>query len=561
MGRNLLLFIIALVGVPMSPAQNMLAEYYRIQEGYQHLPKNDSSALPAIRKSVIGAKNNHNFKHLVYAYEDAVFYIPNRDEKLKYSDSLIAAAKKTGDNALISKAFLDKGTIYYFNYRQYRKALNNYLTAVEWGEKTDNLYLIYKIKYNIGLVKSYLGYHEEALQYFLQSARFFKKNLDTDLHPTLRFNYTRGYLNALHQGSIAARHLKNYRKTDSLLSCSEPYRDIPAFSQENAYFLKEKGIAAFRLNLLRPAIDSLLLSAKILREKNEPAFLSVAYYYLGSAYINLKNKKKGISYLKKTDSLYRINKMILPETRSTYELLLKNTDYNSQKNEAMEYIQKILQMDSILQEDHPYLSARLYREITTKKLLIEKEFLLKSHNRIQIFAYFVGPTVLFLMMASIWLWFRKKKITYNYQQLQLQLQASVYTEKEGSGTIRKRQYESDMVEKLLLKLDLFEERAGFIKSDLTLLSLANILHTNKNYLSYVLNEHKKMNFNTYMATLRIQYITHLMNTDTNYLKLHLGALSESCGVKTRQQFSRLFYKINKIHPSEFIEQKRKELHL
>lgn len=561
MGRNLLLFIITLVGGSTSPAQNMLVEYHRIQEGYQHLPKNDSSALPAVRKSVIIAKNNHNFKHLVYAYEDAVYYTSNRDEKLKYSDSLIAAAKSTGDDALISTAFLDKGTIYYFNYRQYRKALSNYLTAVEWGEKTDNLYLIYKIKYNIGLVKSYLGYHEEALHYFLQSAKFFKKNLDTDLHPTLRFNYTRGYLNALHQSSITARRLKNYSKRDSLLSISEPYRNIPAFAQENAYFLKEKGIAAFRLNLLLPAIDSLLLAAKILREKNEPAFLSVAYYYLGSAYINLKNKKKGIAYLKKVDSLYRINKMMLPETRSTYKLLLKNTDYNSTKNDAMEYTQNILQMDSILQEDHPFLSAQLYTELTTKKMLTEKEFLLKSHHRKKMITYFGGPIVLFLMMVSIWLWLRKKKMTDNYQQLQLKLQTSINNKEEGSGAIRKRQYESDMVEKLLQKLDLFEEKAGFIKSDLTLLSLANILKTNKNHLSYVLNEHRKMNFNTYMATLRIHYITHLLHTDTNYLKLDQTALAAACGVKTRQQFSRLFYKINKIHPSEFIEKKRKELHL
>lgn len=49
------------------------------------------------------------------AYEDAFYYSSNVEKKLTYSDSCIAAAKKTLNNDLIGRSYLGKGTIYYYN--------------------------------------------------------------------------------------------------------------------------------------------------------------------------------------------------------------------------------------------------------------------------------------------------------------------------------------------------------------------------------------------------------------------------------------------------------------
>ena len=72
-----------------------------------------------------------------------------------------------------------------------------------------------------------------------------------------------------------------------------------------------------------------------------------------------------------------------------------------------------------------------------------------------------------------------------------------------------------------------------------------------------------MNFRTYLATLRIHYITNLMNSDTDTLYLRVGneALAEACGLRSRQQFSRLFREINGIAPADFIRRRTKELNL
>ena len=94
-------------------------------------------------------------------------------------------------------------------------------------------------------------------------------------------------------------------------------------------------------------------------------------------------------------------------------------------------------------------------------------------------------------------------------------------------------------------------------------SLGTELSITKNHLSYVINEYKKMNFRTDLATLRIQYITKLMNSDTDTIYLRVGneALAETCGLRSRQQFSRLFRDINGIAPADFIRKRRKELNI
>lgn len=68
-----------------------------------------------------------------------------------------------------------------------------------------------------------------------------------------------------------------------------------------------------------------------------------------------------------------------------------------------------------------------------------------------------------------------------------------------------------------------------------------------------------MNFNKYMAELRINYITNLLNTNTKYLNYTIEALAEECGIAARQNFSNLFFDINGIRPTDYIRNRKKEL--
>lgn len=158
MCRNILLLWLVLTGT-VCTSQTSVLQYTAIRETYAHLGENDTHALPAVRKNIEVGKKLNNLKHLLYAYEDAVYFSPNRRDKLRFSDSAVQVALLTKDDALISKALLGRGIVWYFNFRQYTAALHNYLQADTHAERSGDLYLIYKVKYHIGAVKSFLGYH------------------------------------------------------------------------------------------------------------------------------------------------------------------------------------------------------------------------------------------------------------------------------------------------------------------------------------------------------------------------------------------------------------------
>lgn len=556
------IFLLFILICTVGTAQQSILQYTQYQREYTDLPENDERALPHIRKSIALAKKINNDKHLVYAYEDAAYYSRDKLQKLQYSDSIIQAAKKTKDAALISKAFLAKGIIYSFNYRKYDKALDQYLSAANFADKTNDQYLTYKIKYNIGLVKSYLGYHEEAISFFTSCRIFFAAQMKTAIHPHLKFNNTRGYLNSLHQISICYRHLAQWQQTASLLKTASKYEGIQAYRQENAYFLKEKGIAAFRQKRYAESINSLLAAVEILKEKEEDAYLTVAFYYLGKNYHQLLNTTQATIYLKKVDSLFRKNQSPLPETRTSYELLLKNTDYKNDPNEAYYYTSQLLKADSILHQDLPFLSARLHREYDTKALWKERDQLRESKkwgdHLIVISSLFSCALAAFLIVSHL----RQKEIRRNYDILQLKLKIAQQLPTKASLTPQgdaKRYYMTGITDEIVTKLQTFEKKEGFLNPDLTIITLAAELQVTKNNLSYVINEHFNINFTTYLNTLRISYITAKLNSDREYLKLKTPELALKCGIKSRQHFSRLFYEHNKIRPSDFIELRIKQL--
>ena len=124
---------------------------------------------------------------------------------------------------------------------------------------------------------------------------------------------------------------------------------------------------------------------------------------------------------------------------------------------------------------------------------------------------------------------------------------------------RKTSISAEMTIEISEKLKIFEQEKQFLKKGITELSVALKLSTNSHYLSVYINEHKGMNFNKYIAELRINYITNLLNSNTKYLHYTVEALANECGIATRQNFSNLFFKINGIRPIDYIKSRKKDL--
>lgn len=110
----------------------------------------------------------------------------------------------------------------------------------------------------------------------------------------------------------------------------------------------------------------------------------------------------------------------------------------------------------------------------------------------------------------------------------------------------------DIVKHILKELDFFEQQKKYISKKTTLSLLAKKINTNTNYLSKVINHYKKASFSNYLNTLRINNITNQLKKNSTIRKFTIKAIAQEAGFNTSGSFSKVFFKINGIKPSQYI---------
>ncbi|WP_312902753.1 helix-turn-helix domain-containing protein [Chryseobacterium taichungense] len=548
-------------------AQELYSDYYHLRNKYEDFAENDSKAFPYIQPYINKAKKEKNYEKLVQGYKDAVFYSFFDDQKLKYADSMVWAANLSRDKDLLIIAHIDKGVIYYYNYKKYQLALNEYLEAYQYSKNTTNDYLKYQNLYHIGVVKSYLGYYDEAAELFDKCLVYYREKARSKLHPNEIYNNKKGYLNSLHQLIICYRHSGKYRELDAAIQKGlSEVGNNPEYAQEKAYFLLSKGIEEYTGKQYHQALSDLAQSLPSIRNSRDFARLSVNYFFIGKSYLELEDSKQSVIYFKKIDSIFNKHQFILPELRENYEILINYSKKHNDQAQQLYYTSQLLKADSIMAKDFSYLSPKIHKDYDTKTLLEEK-------NKLQKINYLVTVIIILLIIWAIgliMLFAKKQKKAKEIKQQYILLEEKFVKDNDVvvPNTLeapnifleeKKINLHEKKVEELLRKLKTFENKKGFIQKGLTISKLAAQLGTNSSYLSQVINEHKGGNFNKYLSQLRINYITNLLFEDKKYLKYNIETLARECGIASRQNFSDLFYEINGIRPTDFIKKRMQEI--
>lgn len=556
-----LLFCTAWFGLFFS--QESYSQYYELRHQYENMEENDVKALPYIQLYIDKAKKERKYEKLVQGYKDGIFYTSLDEQKLKYADSMIWAADLSRDRDLIITAHIDKGVIYYYNYKKYQLALNEYLKAYEYSKNTSNDYLKYQNLYHIGVVKSYLGYYDEAAELFGKCLTYYREKSKSNLHPNEIYNNKKGYFNSLHQLIICYRHSgKNKEMNEAIEKGLSEVGDSRDYAQEKAYFLLSKGISEYGDKHYERALSDLNQSLPCIVKSRDFARLSVNYFFIGKSYLGLRDTKQSIGYFKKIDSIFNKHQFLLPELRENYEILIDYSKKHKDQAQQLYYTGQLLKADSIMSKDFSYLSPKIHKDYDTKTLLEEK-------NKLQKINYLVTVIIILLIIWAIgliMLFNKKQKKAKIIRQQYILLEEKFVQEQqipEEAPVVHAEEKRTNLngtkVEELLKKLKLFEDKKGFTQKGLTISKLALQLGTNSNYLSQVINEYKGGNFNKYLSQLRINYITNLLFEDRKYLKYNIETLAKECGIASRQNFSDLFYEINGIRPTDFIKKRMQEI--
>ncbi|WP_409415797.1 tetratricopeptide repeat protein [Flavobacterium sp. PS2] len=548
----LLLFLatqlVAQKRIAVSPDSLINKEYAYLDEQIDVLKRNPSKAAVYVHSYLAKAKAEQNWKEMVLGYKNYLLLKPDEKYKLVYADSMIYAAKKSKDNVLIGSAYLSKGIVYYSE-KEHNAALDNYIVANNYIAKSSDAYLFYKVKYNMALIKYYLGSYEEAIELLQKCVNHFKDNDD------------RGYLNSLHSLGLANNRLGNYGLCTEINSTGLTEGKRRNNREVEAYFIHSEGINQYGKKNYALAIQTIQKGLDGIRKNKDFSNESVGYYYIGKSYWELRKTDQALHYFRKVDKSFDDKGYIRPDLREMYEILIDYYSTKKDPEEELYYINKLLKVDSISNGTYKYLTGKIHKEYDTKKLFVEKKKLENSFNRKKSTELIFISVITLLIFSSSYLIYRnirnKKQFRKRFAELMIKNDNTNDIPKLKKTPTDTLNINPDTIAEILKQLEKFEQDKKFLEQDWTLVKLAAAFDSNTKYLSQIIYHYRGKKFVEYINDLKIDYLVELLKTNRIVRKFSNAALAEEAGFSSTQRFTNAFQQRVEISPTFFIRELEK----
>lgn len=491
---------------------------------------------------LLKSKSEQNWNQIDKAYR-TIMYLENKEHLLHYTDSLLFFAKESKDNKLIGTAYLTKGIIYY-DKKEVNKALDYYIVAEKYISKTKDEYTIYKVKYSIAHTKYYLGFYDEAISLFKECLIYFQEEND------------RGYLNTLHSLGLCYNKLGNYNQSTyynelGLLESKELEN-----SEMEIYFKHAEAINQYFKKEYKKAINNLKVLLPSMQEKKDVANETVAYFYIGKSFWALKEEEKAIPYFIKVDNAFIEHNYTKPELRENYELLIKWYAKQDNLKAQLKYINKLIEVNKLMNKNYKYLSQKIFKEYDTKKLINEKleiENAMKTKSKVH---YSIVTTLaVIIVFITVKHYNNKKKFKAKFDEL---MKTNPLKRNVINYTNETLEINVEIVEQVLKNLDKFEKNQKYLEKEMNLSKLATILNTNTKYASKIIAKYRAKGSIEYITDLKIDYIVEKLKTENKFRNYTNKALGEEAGFRSTQNFTRAFKNRTKISPTYFIEKLKQQ---
>jgi AraC-like DNA-binding protein len=495
-------------------------------------------------------KSEKNEKGLITAYHLAAGFHKKSKETLIYCDSMIDLSLGNEKyNFSTGSAYLLKGQYYYYQKKDYKKAIDFYLQAKKYAK---NKYLEFNVNYNIGTLKDRIGHFNEAIEIHRQNFYFARKNIKS--------KSSRTYLNSIYVLASTFNYLK---KLDSARYYNKLGASESLFlknTNRSKFFTLNQGVTNYLNGDYLLAIDSLEKASALLNKRNDNVSLAKAYYYLGESYLKARNVNRAISYFQKVDTIFINNKDLIPVTRRGYEFLIGHYKKENNLNRRLKYVEQLMKFDSILHVDEMYLNTSIFKEYDIPELIVEKENIISiltlKEKRFWKYIYVLIFTLFSSFLLLIYQ-YRKRRLYKNRfeeivdrnQVTRVSITTDISKERKNNINIPE-----GIIQALLSSLGKFEEEQLFISPTITLQSLAKEFETNTTYLSKIVNEYKMMPFAKYINGLRIEYSIKKLQEDPVFRKYTIKAIAEEVGFNNSESFSKAFFYSKGIKPSFFVKE-------
>ncbi|WP_297332658.1 AraC family transcriptional regulator [Flavobacterium sp.] len=475
-------------------------------------------------------------------------YADYADENLAitYTDSMVYAAKQSGDNKLIGSAYLSKGIAFYV-LKRHELALENYLIAKPYIERSQDEYLKYKLTYNIAHVKYYLGKNEEAIKLFNSCLQFFK-----DTNP-------RAYLNTLHSLGLVYNKAGDYGKSLEMVRQGNAAATALNNDSMNAYFLHLKGVNEYFRENYASAIEHLKKSIPEIKDNKDHGNVAVANYYIGKSLWDLKRHRESVPYLKHVDQALIDYDYIRPDLRESFELLIDFYKDKGELKQVLYYVDRLLVADSILRVTHDKLYDNIHVNYDTVELRQEKKNIEKqlsqemAHKKLLIVGSVCLAIIIIVLAVALYRHRRRNQI---FREL---MENKKPISKPVGDAPKELNIPQETVDKILSRLEKWRQSMRYLEPNITRASMAVYLETNVHYVSDVILHRYGKSFTEYINDLKIDYVIEQLKTDKHKRMFTHEALAKEAGFGTTQSFVSAFKARTGISPNFFSAKIRKEM--
>ncbi|MDD3005730.1 AraC family transcriptional regulator [Flavobacterium sp.] len=486
------------------------------------------------------ANEEKNLIQQVKAYKALIHFV-DKKYRMIYADSLLEKAIATKNNDILGSAYLTIGAAHYDN-NEYTKALDLYILANNYIAKTNDQYLIHKVKYTIALTKYFLGYYDEAIALLNQCMDYFKEENDL------------GYLKSMHVIALCYTQIERYDHSSYFNKLGMELSSEYEMEDMIPYFKNAEGINLFKQKDYENAIKLLKESKPQFEKVNDYATLITTQFYLGKCYWEISEKNTAVTYFTKVHDGIQTQKYSRPDLREGYEMLIEYFGETNELKKELFFIKKLMEFDKEINQEFKYLSYKIHKEYDTKTLLEKKRKIeneLASNRKI----YFLVVTLLIIILLGLngWHLKSKKREKEKFNQIMAEL-----AEKKKSAVISTNSQNTnlspELTKSLLKNLEKFEKQKKFLEKDMNLAKLAALLDTNTKYASLIIAEQREKKTTTYINDLKIDYIVELLISNNKFRNYTNKALSDEAGFGSTQIFTLCFKNKIGMSPTSFIQQ-------
>lgn len=464
----------------------------------------------------------------------------NQDEFLPIWYKLLKQYREADRPEDVGKCLLTIAN-HFIMLEDYENALPLYKEAYQLALEHKSIELqqvsgIMLIKYLCGA-----GYYSESLEYYN------KIKPEIAFNPSMQNEVVKSYMELNKPDSariyLAARLLSE-RGDKIVLNCMMAETYIPEGQEDFAFVFLDRAMKSYKekaKNYQKQGKEAILPNC----------FLSPCYLFADLLW------KKG--KIQQASQYYMIVEPLMKERVKTpvrMELQIKAlTNFSSFCRETKQYekaLDLLARRDSVLQT-YLEFKAKNDKKNYAERLKIQelKHELNESEDANRVNTH-VAAICIFLLVISVAATFKsismyrksRKQGAVNYR-----LQGMIKKCDEGDVS-ESHSASMDQYELLFWQaLHKVRDEQYFLKSDLTIETLADVLNTNRSYLSVSINRFCDKGFSVWLNNFRIQHAEQLMRANPSIV---LKDLPGQCGYATTGTFVRNFKRCHNMSPSEFM---------